>query len=594
MDYIVKYLSSEALFTELESKLTDEFEQLALTCHTCPEKISAIDVAEHSLTNFAATLTRMEKRIQEMFLSMKQKRNMYAPIGKLCDELISKILEDYVYEQHSWMIENDLKGYQLWIPSAFSVCTKWRSVAINTPALWTKIPPLPSKRKVFELFRDRSRSMPLDVVLQIHDDGNQSKSPDVAHGDALREIASRISSLKVSSPEEVMAEFFQTHVGRAEFSSLAILDVSTVFWEEESSFSFNAPAIHTLIWRGLLPPHSLMHPHRLVNLSYTSYSLRSSRILDILSEMPSLEQLSVWSCEENRPIPTVARAKVSLQRLKRLCVRNMYLHEMVHLLHHLIIPPSADIELVLMEMCDEMSMEEFSHLAGPYMPTCHSLEIAKAKPDRCESFESANDIEELFANRHGRGICLTLLSHVRGRIRLQWFRFLSHGYYAQVEGFNTSKLLELLASYPNILTRIDWTHQSGVPLTTSSLITAFSSWPLITHIRIQAHEDDFERFLTALEDTPDIICPALTILDCCGIRFSSVRMASFLEFRKDRGVPIHEIIMTRGFAEGGVDEFIHLVPTVSFIEPEVEPEAKEVDTGSEGEGDTDEDEDEDD
>ncbi|KZS95248.1 hypothetical protein SISNIDRAFT_543553 [Sistotremastrum niveocremeum HHB9708] len=480
--------------------------------------------------------------------------------------------------------------YRLRVSPAFSVCATWRQIAINTPTLWSRIS-LPTSGKLFKLFRDRSRSVPLDVITTCYadDDGEV-----MGHGDALRQIIPRISRLELADPGLSAADFFKENVCQREFSSLLILEISILDWDEQGLYTLNAPVIHTLIYHGPPSLRPLVHPHRLVNLSYSPSQATSSQLLGILSEMPNLEQCSIRNEDDSEnlglPSSNVARAKVPLPRLKRLHISNLSSHKLIHLLEHLVLPPCASVELRVFETGPTTS-GDFFRFAGSYMASCDSLEITKSEAISPENFEYDSRLANDYPLGEGPGICLKLRSETRGPVKLHWIFDEDDdddSMFPRIE----YQSLETLASYPNDLIFVAL--KFNLP-TTRELIEALSSWSCLSHICVQVSEDDFERFLTALEDTPDIICPALTILDCCGIRFSSVRMASFLEFRKDRGVPIHEIIMTRGFAEGGVDEFIHLVPTVSFIEPEVESEAKEVDTASgsegEGEGDTDEDED---
>ncbi|KZS95247.1 hypothetical protein SISNIDRAFT_484112 [Sistotremastrum niveocremeum HHB9708] len=582
MDAASKNLSLDALFNlnGFEAKLTDGLEQRLLTCHTSAGKMSAIDQTEQSITRMVpiylvTAITEMQKKTVP---DLRRKRNMHAPVGRLCDELISRILEYCVHDecQHkklSWNYtreDHDTKAhYRLYVPSAFSICTKWRFVAINTPSLWTKVS-LPANQELFQLFRHRSRNMPLEVILRC---AAETEDRSITNADDIREIAPRISILKIMAASEAeqqmdVEEFLKTRVGQHELSSLSTLTVFVETWDDDDyAFNLNAPAIHTLIAYNSQLCCPFVRLDCIINLSCTSWSAAAAEILDFLNAMPNLEKCSIWNYPDETPTETpVSAREVHLPKLEKLCIRNVDATEVIRLFSHLILSLHPELELRMLEVWGEPLIEDFFHFVGPYMASCNSLEIAQPDALKPDSFETEVEIPYLYKTYRGEGLRLTLLSEVGRRFEFDWIDW------SVPAGDSGLQMLDILASYPSVLTRLDL-EQKLPPVT--NLIKALSLWSQIARIRVRVDEHDFENLLTALEDIPDIICPVLSILDCREVKFSSERMESFLGFRKDKGVPIHELVMTRGCVEGRTDDLVRQVSKLSLVEPEGSEDVEE-------------------
>lgn len=95
--------------------------------------------------------------------------NALTPVGKLPPELLNRVFMFCVYPPENRTVHNLLTTTHRLTPTASllcitGVCSQWRSVALNTPVLWTHIDV--QNPTQLEAFISRSQSMPLSLVVR--------------------------------------------------------------------------------------------------------------------------------------------------------------------------------------------------------------------------------------------------------------------------------------------------------------------------------------------------------------------------------------------------------------------------------------------
>ncbi|KZT32935.1 hypothetical protein SISSUDRAFT_1054879 [Sistotremastrum suecicum HHB10207 ss-3] len=461
--------------------------------------------------------------------SMKLKHNLCIPIGRLSDELITEVLRygiDTGFE-HSFLTE----GFPLF--PTYSICTRWRNVAINSPSLWYRIP-LPCPQSLFRLIRDRSRNHSLNVFLL--SDSEYGELNTALLGESLRQLAPRIHKLqvlwsKVATQPDIptLENFLSVYIGHKEFSVLRDLDLTDTFDDdpERNPIVLNIPALLKLRFNGApkIIPRSIAS---LIHLDFKWSRLKISEILDLLSYYPQLKTCSITNPEccgdlEDEDDHDV----VALNQLESLVIDFVHLSEMQSILAHLTLPVSA--RLTLGTYLDEPDDILFHNFIGPYLSKCEELKISDDETT----------------------IIYSMTYQSRGPVSV------SHGFPdgppAEIDAFPALSLHSINITLLDI-------RYSILP-SLGDIIDAFTAWSKIAHIRVCTEELEFERLLTALEDTPTVVCPLLRTLDCTGTQFSSLRMKQFLDFREKKGVCIQTLKFTRGFAHYGVDELLSSATT---------------------------------
>ncbi|KZT31791.1 hypothetical protein SISSUDRAFT_1133497 [Sistotremastrum suecicum HHB10207 ss-3] len=473
----------------------------------------------------------MQKRIERSF---KIQHNRCIPIDRLSDEIITEILQ---YEIDNAGDNWSFKDFPLF--PTYSICTRWRQVAIKSPSLWTRMS-LPCPPRLFRLIRDRSRSNQLKVFV------SNASGPDpidtASLGESLRQLVPRISKLRVSwdwfATQLDMISFdclLYDYVGQREFSALREIDLTDTFTDDPECdpIDLNAPALRKLIFEGL--PSFIARPiPSLIDLQYKSCDFGIKEILNLLSYHPQLHSCSIVNTGFRRDFKGHHNI-VFLNSLQNLVLDNLHVSGMEILLANLTLPASA--RLTLGTYVHDHDHDLFEKFFEPYLSKSDELKITS---------DTKNIIYSMTYKSRGA----ITIAHRAG-----------------------DSPLPTLAKCPTDLSLIDIHHSILPPV--SDLIHGFTLWSKIAHIRVCTEELQFENLLTALEETPAIVCPLLRILDCTGTEFSGLRMKSFLEFRENRGVCIQTLKFTRGFAHSGVDELVSSTTAMIQLDPvEVEESAE--------------------
>ncbi|KZT36122.1 hypothetical protein SISSUDRAFT_92647 [Sistotremastrum suecicum HHB10207 ss-3] len=413
-------------------------------------------------------------------------------------------------------------------------CTRWRRIAVNTPSLWTTIC-LPSNPKFFRLFRDRSEGLPLTIYLSSCElSSKQTVEDDI--GDPLRQLLPRIARLHVDWHDPDLQAFFSRHIGGTELPSLVSLDVKD-FESSHMPYTFNAPLLRRFRFFGPSDNAFLVPFGDLVEFNIHSFRLEPGEILDILSLLPRVKFCDIGNTDPSEvPTQDFGDRAVALHNLQTLSIGTLTIPDIACVVKHLHIPSSATMSLSVEE--EESAESGIETLVGPLLEETHELLIS----DR----ESIRMPDTIF----------TLKSKKRAKVLITHSLLREH----------TPKLPSLakLAVYGTSLNTLTL-HLPILPDTTS-LVTALSSWTLISQICVSTEERQFDKLLIALE-TPGTLCPKLHTLNCTGTRFSSTRMKYFLQSRKDNRVPLQELKFTKGFAEPNAASFSSLVPTLIEYDP---------------------------
>ncbi|KZS91754.1 hypothetical protein SISNIDRAFT_487072 [Sistotremastrum niveocremeum HHB9708] len=456
-------------------------------------------------------------------------------MGRLPDELILEILE---YYKEDWEQ----------ILSLCSVCSKWRNVAINSSVLWSNIL-LPCPAQIYKLLRDRSKSSPLeisiswDALLEGHEEAGLRQA-----GQCLRELAPRISWLRIywnptANDPRPIQPFLSTYAGRNEFTQLKYLDLVAPATSPETISPLNMPSLETLRFAAPLSciPQSINH---ITQLELDCFEPQLFDILISLAKFPLVEHLYIDNIqppdddddEQDKPI-------VSLRNLRTLSVDDIHPEDMEVMLQHLEIPPSAFINWGVREPREEPSLRvSLERIFGSRMSSCNGFHISDEQLPSC-SYQLPCSFTQTIKSKNGGFFSVS---------------------YQDIKQDVESAALQKLSTYPTDLSMFDW-QLPWLP-SLSILVNILTSWSSLTHIRICTDKDEFERLLSALEETPDIVCPVLEGLDCTGTRFSGVRMKYFLDFRHTNCRTLRELKISRGNASPPLEDFEPFVGKLIEVE----------------------------
>ncbi|KZS91729.1 hypothetical protein SISNIDRAFT_467336 [Sistotremastrum niveocremeum HHB9708] len=322
---------------------------------------------------------------------MKQQYNMCTPLGRLTDELIVEIL------QYCWHHQFDY--YRPYIPrltkipAAYSLfvqilalddnlhtpnrCKKWRDVAIHAPILWSTIY-FPAPAELFELFRDRSGTAPLDITISTDSSNmpdNEEEEAEVldSMGDNIVSAITRVRSLKISwedyrPADWTLNQFLQYEFEEAEFTSFKTLRMECMIYEldDEPRATLVTPVLEELHYGGDIQWMPFVSATNLVKLVLDGTMYHPKTILDTLSLFPVVEDCTIRDCSKpSFKLKKPRHRKVSLKRLRRFEFDAYPVLDFKYLLDHIDHPDTATIKLeVHRNWSKPLEIEEF---LGPRM-----------------------------------------------------------------------------------------------------------------------------------------------------------------------------------------------------------------------------------
>ncbi|KZT32925.1 hypothetical protein SISSUDRAFT_1054868 [Sistotremastrum suecicum HHB10207 ss-3] len=526
---------------ELDSRVSDELQRVLVDPFSSGASLN--DTREI----FTPVLHELDQRLARSSQMLKQRQNMCTPIGKLSDEIILEILE-YCAREHLFGHYSP-EGTNL--PAPFSLCSKWRNIAIRSPTLWSHIS-LPTPSCLLELFLSRNGNVPLAVVVDIEDKllENEDFSFDNL-GSSLRPILPRISrlSLQWNSPEAenvmTLNTFIAEQIGQRELPALEMLHVNSIYTFDEPITKINAPKLLTLNFIGFAPsvPSFVHDTVTELNLSGREFELHEA--LDVLAALPLLETCAINTAEHDEPtLVTDYHAPVLLPRLKKILLTSFNVDQMDYLVKHLEIPPLAFMRLDTCADPDEHFLL-FEDFLGPLITLSEGHCVSHGVDQN--SFGCYVESHELIC-KSGRQMVVT---HDTPSDSVDIIR---------------------LSRYWTNLSLIDL-HITRLP-SVVELVHVINCWLKISHLGIHTENADFERLLEAFEISVSLPCPLLRSLDCTGTSFNAGRMGRFLRLRRGQSRPIRELGFTKDLVqwtdtEREVDAFSTLVELVQSVDSHV-------------------------
>ncbi|KZS91783.1 hypothetical protein SISNIDRAFT_487101 [Sistotremastrum niveocremeum HHB9708] len=361
----------------------------------------------------------------------------------------------------------------------------------------------------------------------------------------LNEIAPRICDLTVQWDEwsyetQSFNSLVRQHIGLKEFSALQFFNLSGTdrHLSDDAPCTLNTPVLRTLklyVDISNIPQLSIQH---LVSLEYERWSMTPPQILDVLTLFPALERCSMIDDDPDgdEEEDNVDRPVVVMHRMQSLSIKFRFVKDVDYLLDHIKTPATAAKVMNLWGPSGEKDGPTLESLIGSRMSSYDELRIVQT-PRLLEA---------------------TLTSKSGGSLQFP------HG------PRDSDRPLEnisfsALASYPSSLFRIELV-MPALPSTTR--LIAFLRPSPLAHIRIHTNEASFGRLLTALEYTPDVVCPLLESIDCTGTPFSAARMRNFLNFRETQGVALRELKITKSLCDPDSSGFISIIDSLVEVDAE--------------------------
>ncbi|KZT31800.1 hypothetical protein SISSUDRAFT_654675 [Sistotremastrum suecicum HHB10207 ss-3] len=320
-------------------------------------------------------LERTDQKIASSIQAVKWRYNQKAPATRLANELIAEILQ-YCRVPQILRFARSVET-----PGAFSVCKRWRDVAITTPSLWTQVI-LPMHPKLSPPLVERSGNRLLDVYLT-----NRGRCEEgslrTSLGIPLRQMASRIHRLSIHWREDgigsqTLNQFLEKYIIEErpeEFSQLRSLEIRD--WEIEdpwpkNTVSISTPLLSRLTLAGFIRTKPFVSPEKLVDLTIESCNMNSAEILGLLSYYSNLKRCNIYNEYPNFDDTARPMTKVFLHQLRNLSLDSLCVSEMDHFLQYLEWPDDAEIDVYVTKDQDDDAL--FADLLGPWMSHYSGLE----------------------------------------------------------------------------------------------------------------------------------------------------------------------------------------------------------------------------
>ncbi|KZS91728.1 hypothetical protein SISNIDRAFT_467335 [Sistotremastrum niveocremeum HHB9708] len=463
--------------------------------------------------------------------SVKQRQNLSAPVGRLTNELIVQILKYSWHHQYPDPYHGEPRLNK--IPPAYSLCTRWRNVALQSPCFWCTIY-LPAPPEMFQLFQSRSQSSKLDIIVSTATmpQGRDELVVLAEIGVSIRSVVTRIKSLDINwgrwcPGDQKLNQFLKKEFSGQQFSSLKLLSITNELYDVDCRSTLNTPVLEDFKYYGDLKGIPRATAPNLSKLLLQGTMYKPKIILDTLSLFPAVEHLTIRDCcDSGYTLRRPQHAIVSFERLRSLDIDALHLIDLQYVLEHLIYPPSASIIFEVHRNPSKKS--EVEKFLGPRMATATELRVTQGW---MHSYSLVSSPGQSFQVKH---------FHADGDIAS----------------------LQKLAAYPTALSRLELRFKELPPV--NEMVTTLRLWNRIAHISIQTDEEEVKKLFMALQHA-SVLCPLLETMDFRGSSFSYPEMVQFLRFRKDQGAPLRELTITKQNPDVPIELFSTLVARVLHL-----------------------------
>ncbi|KAE9401964.1 hypothetical protein BT96DRAFT_817190, partial [Gymnopus androsaceus JB14] len=127
---------------------------------------------EKDMGDYAAEIANLQSRIlsiqgkkDRLEAHLRAYASLVAPIRRVPDEILGEIFEYYCSSPCALYLNGTGNGPLI----VSAVCSHWRSIVHSTPSLWSRISlrlgPESAPRSILQLFLDRSKEVPLELVV---------------------------------------------------------------------------------------------------------------------------------------------------------------------------------------------------------------------------------------------------------------------------------------------------------------------------------------------------------------------------------------------------------------------------------------------
>ncbi|KAI0730589.1 hypothetical protein C8Q76DRAFT_792745 [Earliella scabrosa] len=282
--------------------------------------------------------------------------------------------------------------------SASQVCSRWRSIALSDPSLWTDIPAMHWSHEFIALLLERSGSMPLRVLTQPSESARKSIVKSFAR---LKEVRIRIKELvlTVTDGDRIVLDDILCPLG----PSLTYLNLSVSpshgtgdIWSysrlptvrkrlfsrgrasEDVQPELPLKALSISLAASTLPDHRFQH---LIHLRITANHrglFHPGHLISLLQDTPRLRTLSVYNVDYPVHYPVQVQPQqlrpARLDHLRVLYFDQIDLGQTAYILTHLILPTTVMVQLHRIAIPNPTDLH---HLELPGSEDYTELEIAE-------------------------------------------------------------------------------------------------------------------------------------------------------------------------------------------------------------------------
>ncbi|KAI9064010.1 hypothetical protein FKP32DRAFT_1570692, partial [Trametes sanguinea] len=298
----------------------------------------------------------------DTIIGLKTRLNTLTPIARLPPEILSEIFALVSTKQYeeTWRHHYGSSQVYKWL-SVAHVCRVWRSIALDTPRLWSNI--VLTRPEVDREVLARSKKAPLWISANVlHPEDERATMLNT-----IMEDATRLKELHLTGPARALQSLCAKWTNRADaLESLSLNSAYRLF--DHASF-FATPPLTSNLFSG----------HVLVIDARNEFSDRAgdfSHFLDALDNMQSLVKLSLTDAlprlpEEVASISAVQRT-VRLPRLRALELHAEAI-DSARLLRHLVLP--RDVKLKLTARTERGSEDFVQALSDQLAQANHLLTV---------------------------------------------------------------------------------------------------------------------------------------------------------------------------------------------------------------------------